>query len=91
VQVQFPFPDEQDRERLWRAHLPRTVPTAGELDLGDLARRFQLTGGYIRNAVLRAAYLAASRGVPLSAADLERAVRAEYFAHGKVSATGVLH
>jgi len=90
VQVQFPFPDEQDRERLWRAHLPRTVPTAGELDLGDLARRFQLTGGYIRNAVLRAAYLAASRGLPLSAADLERAVQAEYFANGKISATGVL-
>jgi SpoVK/Ycf46/Vps4 family AAA+-type ATPase len=90
VQVQFPFPDEQDRERLWRAHLPRTVPTTGELDLGELARQFQLTGGYIRNAVLRAAYLAASRGTPLSAADLERAVRAEYLAHGKVSATGIL-
>jgi len=90
VQAEFPFPDEADRERLWRAHLPREVPIAGELDLAALARRFQLTGGYIRNAVLRAAYLAASRGTPLTAADLERAVRAEYLARGKVSATGAL-
>jgi len=90
MQAVFPFPDEADRERLWRALLPRTVPTAGDLDLGELARRFQLTGGYIRNAVLRAAYLAASRGTPLSSADLERAVRAEFLAHGKVSASGAL-
>ncbi|HEY0990231.1 MAG TPA: ATP-binding protein, partial [Kofleriaceae bacterium] len=90
MQAVFPFPDEADRERLWRALLPRTVPTAGDLDLGELARRFQLTGGYIRNAVLRAAYLAASRGTPLSTADLERAVRAEFLAHGKVSASGAL-
>jgi SpoVK/Ycf46/Vps4 family AAA+-type ATPase len=90
LQAVFPFPDEADRERLWRAHLPCTVPTAGELDLAGLAHRFQLTGGYIRNAVLRAAYLAASRDTPLSTADLERAVRAEFLAHGKVSATGIL-
>jgi SpoVK/Ycf46/Vps4 family AAA+-type ATPase len=91
VQAQFPFPDEVDRERLWRAHLPRKLPVAGDLDLGALARKYELSGGYIRNAVLRAAYLAASRGAPLSAADLERAVRSEYLARGKVSATGALN
>ena len=90
IQAQFPFPDEQERERLWRAHLPSSLPVAGELDLAALARQFPLTGGYIRNAVLRAAYLAAGNRKPLSTADLERAVRAEYLARGKVSASGVL-
>jgi hypothetical protein len=90
VQAQFSLPDEADRERLWRALLPRTLPIAGELDLAELARRYPLTGGYIRNAVLRAAYGAAGRGTPLSTADLERAVRAEYLAHGKVSTTGAI-
>ncbi|HEX7839021.1 MAG TPA: ATP-binding protein, partial [Kofleriaceae bacterium] len=90
VQAQFPLPDELERERLWRALLPRTLPIAGEPDLAELARRYSLTGGYIRNAVLRAAYVAAGRGTPLSSADLERAVRAEYLARGKVSTTGAL-
>ncbi len=90
VQAQFPFPDAQDRERLWRALLPRSLPIDGALDLAELARKFELTGGYIRNAVLRAAYLAAGRGAPVSGGDLERAVRAEYLARGKMSATGVL-
>jgi SpoVK/Ycf46/Vps4 family AAA+-type ATPase len=90
VQAQFPLPDEVERERLWRALLPRTLPLADEPDLAELARRYPLTGGYIRNAVLRAAYTAAGRGTPLSTADLERAVRAEYLARGKVSPTGAL-
>jgi hypothetical protein len=90
VQAQFPLPDELERERLWRALLPRTLPIAGKLDLAELARRYPLTGGYIRNAVLRAAYVAAGRGTPLSTADLERAVRAEYLARGKVSTTGAI-
>lgn len=90
VQAQFSLPDELDRERLWRALLPCTLPVAGELNLAELARRYPLTGGYIRNAVLRAAYGAAGRGTPLSAVDLERAVRAEYLARGKVSTTGAI-
>jgi len=90
VHVQFPLPDELERERLWRAVLPRTLPFAGEPDLAELARRYPLTGGYIRNAVLRAAYVAAGRGTPLSTTDLERAVRAEYLARGKVSPTGAI-
>src|SRR5579862_1114133 len=55
----FPFPDEEMREKLWAGHLPADVPRAGAFDLADLARRFRLSGGYIRNAALRAAFLAA--------------------------------
>ncbi len=91
VHAQFPFPDEHERERLWRAHIPARLPVAGDLDLAAIARRYPLTGGYIRNAVLRAAYLAASRGSPLSAEDLDRAVRSEYQARGKVSIGGALN
>jgi len=90
VQAQFPLPDELERERLWRALLPRTLPFTDEPDLAELARRYPLTGGYIRNAVLRAAYVAAGRDTPLSMADLERAVRAEYLSRGKVSTTGAI-
>src|SRR5690606_15710276 len=59
LRLQFPFPDEDMRKRLWAQHLPPEVPTAGDLDFAGLARRFPLSGGYIRNSVLRAAFLAA--------------------------------
>jgi ATP-dependent 26S proteasome regulatory subunit len=84
VHVQFPFPDEDERERLWRAHLPASLPVAGELDLAALAHTYQLSGGYIRNAALRAAYLAAGEGQALAAAHLHRAVALEYQRAGKL-------
>jgi hypothetical protein len=32
------------------------LPRAGKFDLAALARRYQMSGGYIRNAALRAAF-----------------------------------
>jgi len=81
----LPFPDVDARERLWRAHLPERLPVSGELDLRDLARRYEMSGGYIRNAVLRAAFLAAQEQTQLSQFHLERAIRAEFRDGGKQS------
>ena len=89
-QLTFPFPDEGTRERLWRMHLPAQLPCAGELDLAGLARRYQMSGGYIRNAAIRAAFLAAQDHTPLSQLHLERAIRAEFREAGKPLGSGVL-
>jgi len=86
----FPFPDQEARERLWRAHLPAQMPRAGTLDLPGLARRYQMSGGYIRNAAVRAAFLAAQDGAPLSQFHLERAIRAEFRSSGHPGESGVL-
>jgi len=86
----FPFPDEEARERLWRVHLPDQLPLAGKLDLADLARRYKMSGGYIRNAALRAAFLAAEEQAALSQDHLERAVRAEFREGGKLAESGFL-
>ena len=86
----FPFPDDEARERLWRVHLPDQLPVAGKIDLSDLARRYKMSGGYIRNAALRAAFLAAEEQVPLSQDHLERAVRAEFREGGKLAESGFL-
>lgn len=90
VRITFPFPDEETREKLWRAHLPKEMPTAGRLDLAELARRFKLSGGYIRNAALRAAFLAAEEHTPLTQDHLERAIRAEFREIGQLSESSVL-
>jgi len=86
----FPFPDDETREQLWKAHLPARLPRAGELDLRDLARRFRMSGGYIRNAALRAAFLAAEERCGLTQDHLERAIRAEFREIGNLADTGVL-
>lgn len=54
VRVAFPPPDREARREIWRQHLPPTVPLARDVDLEVLADRFDLSGGYIKNAVLTA-------------------------------------
>lgn len=57
--IEFPFPDAEHREKIWRNILPPAAPAAGDLDFGFLARQFELAGGSIRNIALAAAFLAA--------------------------------
>lgn len=58
--IEFPEPEAEERELLWRSMLPPEAPLAPEIDFRALAERYTMTGGYIKNAVLRAAYLAAA-------------------------------
>jgi len=86
----FPFPDEDMREQIWKKHLPDDAPKAGAFDLAGLARRYRLSGGYIRNAAVRAAFLAAEEHSPLTQDHLERAIKAEFREIGKLADSGVL-
>jgi SpoVK/Ycf46/Vps4 family AAA+-type ATPase len=90
LRLQFPFPDEETRVRLWTGHVTAETPVAGDFDFSDLARRFPLSGGYIRNCALRAAFLAAHEGRPLAQSHLVRAIHLEYREIGKLSTTSRL-
>jgi hypothetical protein len=57
--VEFPFPDADHRERIWKTILPPGAPLAPGVDFGFLARQFELAGGNIRNIALAAAFFAA--------------------------------
>jgi SpoVK/Ycf46/Vps4 family AAA+-type ATPase len=58
--VDFPFPEEQDRLRIWQTLFPPDAPRAPDIDFGPVAKRFKLTGRSIRNIIVGAAYLAAN-------------------------------
>ena len=88
LRLSFPFPDEETRVRLWKAHLPAQLPIAGELEIEELAERFPLSGGYIRNSALRAAFLAAQENKPLCHDHLLRAIQLEYRELGKLAPGG---
>ena len=60
VTVEFPRPDREARERIWRGVFPAETPV-GDLDWAFLAG-FELSGGGITNAALTAAFLAADSG-----------------------------
>ncbi len=73
-------PDPSAREQLWRKLLPKKLPQADDITLAALAQAFDLVGGQIRNAVLKAASKAALRHGNervVCQLDLENAAQAE--------------
>ena len=76
VKVRFPEPDREARREIWQRHLPAAAPLAADVDLDALAERFDMAGGYIKNAVLTAVAEAVHDGgeaPQLTMALLERA------------------
>ncbi|HLL23350.1 MAG TPA: ATP-binding protein [Kofleriaceae bacterium] len=86
--IVFPFPDVEARTELWRRMIPAEAPIAGRLDFHKLAKQYELSGGFIKNVVLRAAYSAAREGQPISMQHLERAVHGEYGDRGALTIGG---
>jgi len=82
--VDFPFPEEADRLRIWQTLFPPDVPRASDLDFQMLAKRFKLAGGSIRNVIVSAAYLAASNGGVVTMAHLLHGTRRELQKMGKL-------
>ena len=83
--VDFPFPEEDDRARLWRMLVPARAPLDDDVDLGFLAARFKLSGGAIRNCSVSAAFMAAEEGTRIGMDHLVRAVALEYGKLGRLT------
>lgn len=75
--IDFPFPDVQYRERIWAAHFPSSAPLSPAINLAEIAERYRLAGGNIRNAALAAAYLAAMDGQVITPVHIRSAIRRE--------------
>ena len=86
--VEFQFPSELDRLRIWQKVWPATTPVSADLNLEFIARRFEMTGGSIRNIALASAFLAASDGQIVTMSHLIHATRREYQKMGKVLMDG---
>ena len=73
--INFPFPDAEQRARIWRSVFPAATPTEA-LDLDKLAK-LQASGGQIRNIAVNAAFRAAEEDMPVRMGHLLEAARAE--------------
>ncbi len=88
--VRFQFPDAETREELWRRMIPAEAPLSGRIDFRSLAARFEVSGGIIRNIVLRAAYLAAHEGTAIEMKHFTAAGEMEYRDRGALAFNGRL-
>jgi len=78
LRLRFDMPEPEERAKLWRAMLPKNAPIDARIDFRSLAERFVISGGHIRNAVLRSAFLAADAEQPkITQALLEHGARVE--------------
>jgi len=82
--LEFPFPDADLREKIWRGHFPKDAPRGTDINFPFLAQSFKWPGGNIKNIVLSAAFLAAQESKPIGMSHLILATRAEYQKEGKL-------
>ena len=82
--LEFPVPDEPDRNRIWRSIFPPETPLDSNIDFAFMARQFRITGGNIKNIALGAAFLAAQNGNIINMRNIIRAMKREYQKIGKL-------
>lgn len=86
--VELPLPRETERRAIWEGIWPDSTPRSERLNLDFVARRFEITGGNIRNIALAAAFMAADNGGIVDMNHLVHATRREYQKMGKIVAEG---
>jgi AAA+ superfamily predicted ATPase len=62
LKLKFDIPESEERAKIWRKLIPEKAPIASDVNFEELGRRFELTGGEIKNAVLNAVQECAYRG-----------------------------
>jgi SpoVK/Ycf46/Vps4 family AAA+-type ATPase len=77
--ILFEMPGLEEREQIWRVQLhPTQTPLANDVDFHALAEQFEVAGGDIRNAVLKAAMAAAAE----SGSDSLKRIHQGHFVEG---------
>jgi AAA+ superfamily predicted ATPase len=82
--IEFPFPDESFRCRIWKVMFPSETPISNDVDLDLLAREIKLPGGNIKNIAVAAAFHAAENSHMIRMKHLLHAARREYQKLGRI-------
>ncbi|MEZ4399994.1 MAG: ATP-binding protein [Kofleriaceae bacterium] len=84
--VQFELPEPPVREVLWQSMFPPETKVADDIDWERLGARYEMSGGYIKKAALRAAARAMARATDatITGDDLDQAAQLEYREMGRI-------
>ena len=75
--IYFPMPDGKTRGRLFRSSIPKGAPMRDDIPFDLLGEHFELSGGHIKQAVLKAAFYAKRDNCEIGLAQLTEATVAE--------------
>lgn len=81
--IDFPSPDEELREKIWKNMFPEEMPLGDDIDYNFLSK-FKITGGNIKNIALSAAFLAAGDSCAVRMEHIIRGTRREFQKMGKL-------
>lgn len=73
LKLEFAMPTVEERIEIWKRMFPSKAPVSSDVDWKKLAT-IEMSGGYIKNAVLRAARMAAIQAIP----DDEKEIKMEH-------------
>ena len=77
--ILFEMPGAEERTKIWKVQLHEAkTPLADDVDFNELGEKYALSGGDIKNAVLKAAQIAASE----PGADAEKKIHQKHFIQG---------
>jgi SpoVK/Ycf46/Vps4 family AAA+-type ATPase len=83
--VDFPFPEEEDRLKIWQISFPPDAPFHNDVDLWQIAQRYRMAGGNIRNAAVASGFLAAAdHSATIEMRHILHAIRREHQKMGKL-------
>ncbi|WP_165445201.1 AAA family ATPase [Bacilliculturomica massiliensis] len=82
--VNFVFPEEAVRYKLWTTIIPEQVKYEEEIDFEFFAKTFELSGSNIKEVLTNAAYIAASKHRGLANRDVVEAVRLNFAKYGRL-------
>ena len=89
--IHFPFPNDEDRERIWHKVFPSNAPLANDVNFRWLSRKLKIAGGNIKNISLRAAFLALERNGQIGMDCVVEAAKRESEKIGKIDGLADLH
>jgi len=82
--IEFPFPNEASRLKIWQTHFPKEAPVSEDIDYANLSQEFKIAGGSIKNIVLNSAFLAAANGGVITNEHIRHGAKREFEKMGKL-------
>jgi len=82
--IEFPFPDQQYRGKIWRSIFPKEAPLSDDIDFEFIASKFEIAGGNIKNIAVSSAFLAADAAEPIGMKHIVAAAKYELNKIGKL-------
>lgn len=82
--IHFPLPDVNSRKIIWQKMYPKSAPLGKDVDFDFLSKRFEFSGGNIKNIVITSTFMAASESTSIEMKHILKAIEYETKKQGKM-------